>query len=120
MHQKLERGGPDLAQIAQNCQQLLYLYAHAQDSRQPDVFVSLFTEDAVWERPGHTQPIRGIAGISENIHGLISGRPEKSVFHHIITNFRIDSVTWVTATSECYSLAYSGVISELGELPSIG
>ncbi len=112
--------GPDATQIAYHCTRLLHLYAYAQDTRQAEVFVKLFTEDAIWKRPGIADPVRGISAIRENISGLINGRPEKSVYQHIITNVRVEPTSWVTATSECYALVYSGVKVENEVPPFIG
>ncbi|MCK9552499.1 nuclear transport factor 2 family protein [Aquamicrobium sp.] len=104
---------------AYHCQNLLNLYALAQDTRDADLFAGLFAEDARWERPVKNAPVIGRAAIRHDIAELIRSRPETSRYQHIITNVICHSDEPGRAESGCYALVFSGDAGKFDELPPI-
>lgn len=87
---------------------LAQLYARAVDSNEPDLFVSLFTEDAVVEGPGfhvagHAQ-IRGVPGmLAQQFRGTM----------HCVFNQTVN-VEGDSARGETYCIAFHGIEGEGG------
>ncbi|HUZ10256.1 MAG TPA: nuclear transport factor 2 family protein [Acidimicrobiales bacterium] len=60
------------------CSDLITRYAMAVDEWDVNLFVSLFTEDAVWQRP-HVPPLRGHAAIRD----FMRAQPADRVLRHV-------------------------------------
>lgn len=88
---------------------LVQQYAYAVDRNDPDLFVSLFIEDAVVEGPGfcfagHPQ----LAGVPGQLARQFRGTMH-CVFNHLVT------IEGDAARGETYCIAYHGILGEDGQ-----
>lgn len=98
---------PDATKLAEllaihDCQLLLARYAEAVNRRDNDAFASLFTEDAIWRRPGYP-PIEG----RQAIHAFMETQPYPRVIrhvngHNVITIKAPDTASGVSMTTVYY------------------
>lgn len=102
------------------CRNLVMRYAVAIDSQDFDDFVSLFTEDAEFQRPG-APVLRGRREIHAFLTDLhrrrMAGNPAGHLQRHLFTTTWIDPVSESEARGVCCALAYRDV-DFTGAVPS--
>jgi len=100
---------PDTAQAAKDyteIQNLIARYVRALDTRNPDLYASVFTEDATFDVAGSVRHGRG--EIRAIIEGLIASRQGQSAdnppasLYHVIVNSEIDLMSTTKAHHRAY------------------
>jgi uncharacterized protein (TIGR02246 family) len=71
----------------QACGEIVTRYAEAVNAWDIDAFVSLFTEDAIWQRPGQA-PLRG----RHQIRSFMAAQPVDRVLRHVNGGLRVEVV----------------------------
>lgn len=94
------------AQDYTEIQNLVARYARALDTRDPDLYAGVFTEDAVFDVAGDVRHGRGeiraiIEGLQQSRAARDSGAPSRELYH-VVVNSEIDIVSETRAHHRAY------------------
>ncbi|RYG07034.1 MAG: hypothetical protein EON92_19095 [Burkholderiales bacterium] len=94
-------------------QQLLIRFFHLLDAKRHEELVALFSQDAVWERPGAS-----LSG-HEEITASLRARPAQRVSHHVVSNFLVAREDGEVLHASCMLSTYAVDAPQPGVAPQL-